>query len=246
MIDFHSHLDLYPEALKILPKVVQKNIFTLVVTTSPRAWQATSRVFSGFENIKIALGLHPEIIEQKKAEKELLITLIKDAQFLGEIGLDGSWKLKNSLKLQETLLQDIFEECERQGGRIKSLHSKCATGRVLDIIEKHPSSGINVLHWFSGTLKELDRAIELGCWFSLGPAMLNSKSWEGIAKKIPLSRVLTETDGPFVQYASKTVMPWDVDIVENGLADVWGIKIDKIQKQLRDNLQKLLPKRHFN
>lgn len=65
MIDFHCHLDLYPDALKLLPIVSARNLFTLVVTTSPKAWLATSNVFAGYENIKVALGLHPEIAEQK-------------------------------------------------------------------------------------------------------------------------------------------------------------------------------------
>ena len=63
MIDFHCHLDLYPDALKLLPETARRNEFTLVVTTSPRAWLATSRVFAGYDNIKVALGMHPEIIQ---------------------------------------------------------------------------------------------------------------------------------------------------------------------------------------
>ena len=62
MIDFHCHLDLYENSIKMLPVVADKNIFTLVVTTSPRAWQLTSQLFVGYENIHVAIGLHPEIV----------------------------------------------------------------------------------------------------------------------------------------------------------------------------------------
>ena len=86
MIDFHCHLDLYPDARKLLTKVADRNHFTLVVTTSPRAWQATSRVFAGHENIKVALGMHPEIVEEKVAERAMLISCIAKADFIGEVG----------------------------------------------------------------------------------------------------------------------------------------------------------------
>ena len=90
MIDFHSHLDLYPNALSLLPRVARQNVFTLVVSTSPRAWLATSKVFAGYPNIKVALGLHPEIAVSKASEQDLLVSLVGQAEFIGEIGLDGS------------------------------------------------------------------------------------------------------------------------------------------------------------
>jgi TatD DNase family protein len=65
MIDFHTHLDLYPNALEIFPRVNSENCFTLAVTTSPHAWLASKKIFSGYDNIKVALGLHPEIVTEK-------------------------------------------------------------------------------------------------------------------------------------------------------------------------------------
>jgi len=63
MIDMHTHLDLYPDALKIIDKVNKINIFTLAVTTSPKAWLVTSKVFENYKNIYVSVGLHPEIVE---------------------------------------------------------------------------------------------------------------------------------------------------------------------------------------
>ena len=54
MIDMHTHLDLYPDALKIIDKVNKINIFTLAVTTSPKAWLATSKVFEKYKNIYVS------------------------------------------------------------------------------------------------------------------------------------------------------------------------------------------------
>ena len=129
MIDFHCHLDLYPDALNLLPIVAERNLFTLVVTTSPRAWQATSRVFAGYDNIKVALGLHPEIVEKKASERSLLVSCISKTKFVGEIGLDGSRIYQETMPLQEAIFIEALEECERCGGKVLSIHSRNAASR---------------------------------------------------------------------------------------------------------------------
>lgn len=240
MIDFHSHLDLYPDALTLLPTVAARNIFTLVVTTSPRAWQATSRVFGGYDNIKVAVGLHPEIVHIKASERALLISSISKAQFVGEVGLDGSLRFQESLSLQKSIFANVLAECERQGGRVLSIHSRNAATRVLDLIEQHSRVGTPVLHWFSGTVQEARRAVALGCWFSVGPAMLTGAKGRAILGALPMDRVLPETDGPFATHRSAPLMPWEaIDIVDK-LAPLWGTSKQDTCLQMKCNLSALL------
>lgn len=123
MIDFHCHLDLYQNSKEMLSVVSKNNIFTLVVTTSPRAWQMTSQIFSGYENIKVAIGMHPEIISSKFNERSLLLSSIPKTRFVGEVGIDGSDKYKDTLSLQESIFTDILIKCQ-SGGKILSIHSR--------------------------------------------------------------------------------------------------------------------------
>ena len=241
-MDLHCHLDLYPDALKLLPEVSRRNEFTLVVTTSPRAWIGTSRVFAGYENIKVALGLHPEIVERKSAEQELLISSVVQARFVGEIGLDGSPRFKSSLSLQEDIFEGVVAECERQGGRVMSLHSRGAVSRVLDILEKHPFAGWPILHWFSGTPRELQRAISIGCWFSVGPSMLAGAKGRELLSKMPFDRVLPETDGPFATAEGVPLMPWDALDIVPVFARLLGVSNQDVSSQLKLNLKQLLTK----
>lgn len=243
MIDLHCHLDLYPDALNLLPEVGRKNLFTLVVTTSPRAWQATSRVFAGYDNIKVGLGLHPEIAERKANERLLLVSLIKQAKFVGEIGLDGSPRFRSSLSLQESILSDVFAECEQQGGRIMSLHSRGAVSKVLDLLEKYPRAGKPILHWFSGNTKELCRAIELGCWFSVGPAMLTNAKGCDLLRGMPINSVLPETDGPFATLASVPLMPWEAINIVCVLEKLWSLSSHEVTLQMQKNLATLLDRK---
>lgn len=240
MIDLHCHLDLYPDALKLLPEVAKRNIFTLAVTTSPRAWQATTRVFAGYDNIKVGLGLHPEIAERKANERELLVSSVAQVKFVGEIGLDGSPRFRSSLLLQESILSDVLAECEQQGGRIMSLHSRGAASRVLDILEKYPLAGKPILHWFSGTSKELRRAVELGCWFSVGPAMLAGAKGRELLCEMPIEKLLPETDGPFATRGSALLMPWEAFDIARELEQLWSQSSDEVRAQMEINLATLL------
>ena len=240
MIDFHCHLDLYPDALKLLPKVSERNLFTLVVTTSPRAWEATSHVFAGYENIKVALGLHPEIVEMKASERELLVTGIAQARFVGEVGLDGSAHQQDTKALQESILRDVLSECDRVGGRILSIHSRNATSRVLNLLEKHCHVSIPVMHWFSGTVQEVRRAVAMGCWFSVGPAMLRGAKGRAILYEVPPDRLLPETDGPFTTNSSSPLMPWEAMNIAGVVASTWGTSQEEVFLQIKQNLTNLL------
>lgn len=240
MIDFHCHLDLYPDAQKLVAQVGEKNQFTLVVTTSPRAWQATSRVFAGHDNIKVALGMHPEIVHRKDTERQLLISCIAHASFIGEVGLDGSIQYRDTRCLQESILKDVFLECELCGGRILSIHSRNAAGRVLEQIEENCKYSTPVLHWFSGTIEETRRAVKMGCWFSVGPAMLKGAKGRRILQELPIDRVLPETDGPFVKSGSAPLMPWEAITISEPAAVIWNMTQINVREQFKHNLAKLL------
>jgi len=189
--------------------------------------------------VRAALGLHPEIVEKFHYEVDALCDLIPETRYVGEIGLDGSPEHAASFDLQKSVLDKILFACEANGGRIITLHSRGAASEVLDKLDKYREAGVPILHWFSGSLKELEKAIRLGCWFSVGPAMLNSKRGMELAANMPQDRILTETDGPFTQQKGKPYMPWDVAIAVEKLGLIWGIDTQKAQSQIRSNLQRL-------
>jgi len=240
MIDMHCHLDLYPNALDILERTNQDNIFTLAVTTSPRAWLATTEVFKNYSNIYVSLGMHPEIIESKSNEIDLLMGNIKKTNFIGEVGIDGSSRYSKTFALQKEVFENVLKESEKQKGKIISIHSRKAVKTVLDSIEKYPRCGKAVLHWFSGTQKELERAISLDCWFSVNPKMLKSKKGLSLIKKIPKNRLFPETDGPFVSIDNNFLYPWDAISISNELAFLWECYENEVLLQMKQNLKKLI------
>ena len=240
MIDFHCHLDLYPEPHEVARKCQERDIFVLSVTTTPSAWRGTQLLGESRDNIHTALGLHPQLAAERRSELGLFETYLPETRFVGEIGLDGAPEHGDTWNKQVEVFEHILRICQSAGGKILSIHSRRAASAVLDRLEQFRGAGTAVLHWFSGTVRELNRAEKLGCWFSVGPAMLRSKNGSALAARLPRERVVTETDGPFAQWEGRSLLPWDVGFAVPLLADVWDLGAGETEELIRENLVGLL------
>lgn len=240
MIDAHCHLDLYPNPAQVIQEINRQELYVIAVTTTPKAFEGNLRFIGTSKRIRVAVGLHPELVKDRAHEIDLLCSLIPRTKYVGEVGLDGGSAHKASFGLQREIFRKILFTCSKEGGKIISVHSRSAATAVLDEIEVNPGLGRPILHWFSGTEKELDRAIELGCWFSVGPAMLASKRGALLASRMPITRILTETDGPFGIIDKKPPMPWDVKKSIYHLATISNNAPDEIEQQINNNLRELI------
>jgi TatD DNase family protein len=238
IIDMHCHIDLYDNPQKIIRDCNNYNIYVLSVTTTPKAWEVTNKICNTNNKIKTALGFHPQIVSQRHKEIDLFDELLPKVKYVGEIGLDGSYELKESFDKQLLIFRRILESIKKIGGKIMSIHSRNATRSVLEEL-KH-SEGIPILHWFSGNRIELDKAIQQGCWFSVGLPMIFSKKGRMIISSIPKERLLTETDAPFNKYNNNILMPWDVELIFPELSHIWNISIEESIEIVSSNFRNLL------
>ena len=92
----------------------------------------------------------------------------------------------------------------------------------MDILQNSQkrNNNIYILHWFTGTMGELKRAVEMGCYFSINPRMFKTKSGIEIIKKIPIECVLLESDAPFtmpLKHSSelKKVLNREIETISN-------------------------------
>jgi TatD DNase family protein len=240
MIDFHCHLDLFRHPGAVLQGIERYKMSVLSVTTTPSAWQGTSRLGEGSSRIRTALGLHPQLARERRNELAVFDRYLSETRFVGEIGLDGSPEFKASWADQEHVLKHVLQSCHRAGGKILSVHSRRAAGAVLDILERHRSSGVPIMHWFSGTQKELSRANSLDCWFSVGPTMLSGAKGRALVAQMPIDRVLLETDGPFAQRSGAPLKPWDIELAYTRLASVWQVEIADARLRVDQNERAVL------
>lgn len=240
MMDFHCHLDLYPNALSLLPEVNNRNAFTLAVTTSPKAWQVTSKLFEKYPHIAVGVGFHPELIADRLIEMPLMLKTIKKEKYIGEIGVDGTTRNSSSINVQLKAFSDIVRECGVSRVNVMSIHSRAAVDKVLDVLEKRHENALPILHWFTGTDRELHRALDLGCWFSVNATMLKHSKGVSLVTQIPLERVLPETDGPFTETYGKLAMPWDAIKICKMLSVLHNKTKNEIETVLRNSAEMIV------
>ncbi|WP_133011382.1 Qat anti-phage system TatD family nuclease QatD [Marinomonas flavescens] len=240
MMDLHCHIDLYPDPQAVIDECIQNRLYVLSVTTTPKAWHGTYALTSKLPRFNTSLGLHPQLAHQRLHELPLFDSLVSETRFIGEIGLDGTKNHAPYMESQLEAFQHILKKCQEYDNKIMTIHTLSAVTSVLDELEKHPGAGVPILHWFLGTKKELTRAISLGCYFSIGPAMTVSKRGKKVIEWIPRDRILIETDGPFAALEGVSLKPIDSYRVCDYLAGQWQTDLDYLFSVLKTNLRNVL------
>lgn len=242
LVDFHCHLDLYPDHAAAVERCERDGVFTLAVTTTPRAWPRNHQLASATRHVRAALGLHPQLVADRAHEIGLWEELLPRTRYVGEVGLDAGPRFYKSFEAQKEVFARVLTLCAAAGNKIVTTHSVRATKAVLDMIEQYlpPPRGRVVLHWFTGTAAEAKRAVDLGCYFSVNAEMLANEKRAAITKALPLDRVLTETDGPFTQIDARPAVPSDVWVAVQGLARLHGTSPADIATAVTRNLKSLL------
>jgi TatD DNase family protein len=240
LIDFHCHLDLFDDPERIAAQCEEAGVYVLSVTTTPKAWRKTATLGKNRRYIGTALGLHPQLAHERFQELPLLEALLDETRYVGEVGLDGSTSHRADAEIQFKVFERVLAAAQSRGGRIFTIHSRGAAEAVLSLLRRHKCGCTAVLHWFSGTHNELQAADALGCWFSVGPAMLRSEKGRQLVSRMPRERVLTETDGPFAQLGKRPLTPLDVRLAIIQLATLWAVSERDVEMQLNSNLRELL------
>ncbi|WP_370208886.1 Qat anti-phage system TatD family nuclease QatD [Pararhodobacter marinus] len=241
-VDFHTHLDLYPDLARAIAACDRKRVATLAVTTTPKAFERNVELSADSDFVRVGLGLHPQLVADRHLELDLFEKLLPRTRYVGEVGLDRGPAHYRSFELQQSVFGKILRACAQQGDKILSLHSVRATKPVLDMLDEHlpPDRAGVVLHWFTGSKADVRRAVDRGCYFSVNEGMLASDTGMRVMREIPIDRVLTETDGPFVARGDKPVDPGDVGFTVEVIASTIGLSAEATRMQILLNLKRLL------
>lgn len=241
-IDFHCHLDLYKDHAALIEECDRERVATLAVTTTPKAWRRNRELAECSTHVRVALGLHPQLVAEREAEMSLLEQLLSEARYVGEIGLDAGPRFYRSFSAQERVFERILRACAEQGGKVLTVHSVRAVGKVLGHLETAlpPDRAKVVLHWFTGTVAEARRAVALGCYFSINSEMLRSPKHRQLVARLPPERLLTETDGPFIEANGRPLRPRDVAATVEELADLRQENPEAMAGMLVANLRALV------
>lgn len=198
IIDTHTHLDdeQYSEDLEqVYERAHKENVHAFIIPgADPKDYSRAKKIAHSHKNTFLASAVHPYHIDdfcaksvEENAKDDLCVAI-------GECGLDY-FRSKEQKKEQAKCFVEQIDIANRLDLPL-IVHSRDANADTFEILRSHPSRG--VLHCFNAS--ELLLGLEDDFYFGIGGVLTfkNAKELPQILKKIPLERILIETDAPYL------------------------------------------------
>ena len=242
LIDAHFHLDLHPKPAELAANMQSRGIKAIAVTNAPSVFHYTYQLSQKYDAILPAVGLHPELALERREELPVLRDWLRKTRFVGEVGLDYVTKDQRNRNVQRSVFQSILSACAEFGDKIVTVHSRRSSSDVIAAIgDNYP--GRIILHWYSGSVRDLEKAIEYGFYFSVNYAMLESRRGCDLIRRVPYERILIETDGPFVNVGSAPATSLHLPEILRSLANLMGEEKTSTAERIARNFSALLSDR---
>lgn len=246
VFDMHCHLDFDPDPAAAASSAQACGLGAFSATVEPQAFEPAAAAFEGHAGVCAGLGLHPwwvEVGPRGEEQLEIFERLAPNARLIGEVGLDFGLRHVQLAEAQLAAFERIAAACEG-GGKVLSIHAVRSASQVLDVLERHglTQSCACILHWFSGSSDELQRAARLGCFFSVNPRMLETKRGRAYIRSIPKDRLLLETDLPEdagMSYDAPAVVE-QLGLMAAGMAELRDIPADELGAGIAETSRRLL------
>jgi len=142
------------------------------------------------------IGTHPENIDD---DLELITELISKNQQLisgiGEIGLDPTYTKSSEDTKRQILFFETFLSLAEKFQKPISIHSRKSLDDIFSIMTSYNTKHA-LLHWFDGSKKQLQKAMDMDYYVSYGPVMIYAGDKQTLLSKTIETKILVETDGP--------------------------------------------------
>ncbi len=254
-IDAHCHLtgDEFEEnggVEAVVQKAEANGVLRIVCSgfdlTSSQKAAALSEQFA---NVYFCAGFHPsELFKYKEGDLDEIARLCNHEKCVavGEIGLDYHFDDNPPKEMQRELFERQLLLADKAGLPVV-LHSRDAAKETLEILQKN--AGLlrrgGLMHCYSYSPEMTEDFERLGLCFSFGgPCTFKNakKVWDSV-ERIPAHRILSETDCPYLTPAPFRGVfpnePKNVRFVVERLAELKGVCVEELQKQIQTNTEKL-------
>ena len=256
LVDSHCHLNFHrydQDRAEVLRRAFKAGVKRIIIPAidleSGRQALALSATETG---IYAAVGIHPNSssnfddsyigeLRQMAGDPKVLA--------VGEIGLDYHWD--KSPKPQQWRAFEAQLALASQLELPVIIHNRAASDDVIAILENWAPTAperlrgrMGVLHSFSASFEIAQRALELGFYLGItGPITFRqADALRTVARRIPVGRLLIETDGPFLapqQRRGKRNEPAYVRFINDKLAELHGLPPEEMARQTTSNVERL-------
>ena len=196
-----------------------------------------------YANMYAAIGIHPhEASSASKDYPDRMRELLEyeKAVAIGEIGLDYHYDF-SPRQVQIDLLKSQLELANSLDLPV-IIHDREAHGDMYSILREYKPKG--VIHCFSGSVELMNEALNIGMYIGLGGAVTfkNSKTPKEIALKVPIERLLLETDAPYmapVPFRGKRCTSLMINQTAREIAEIRQMEVEELISVTNANARKL-------
>ena len=248
-VDSHCHLD-FPELAARLPELldamaVARVTHALCISVNLPDWPGVHRLATAQPNLYATAGVHPDYEDTPEPSVADLVALAARPKVvaMGETGLDY-YRLSGDLEWQRARFRRHIRAA-REAARPLVIHTRSAADHTLAIMrdERADEAG-GVMHCFTETWDVAQAALDLGFHISFSGIVTfrNATALKDVATRVPLERMLIETDSPYlapVPHRGKTNEPSFVPHVAVEIARLRGVPVEAIAAATSANFFRL-------
>lgn len=248
-IDSHCHIN-FPELADNLDEVLatmraNQVSDALCVSVDLEKFPQILALAEQHDNIYASVGVHPDYELEAEPTQEELVRLAKHPKVIaiGETGLDY-FRLTGDLEWQRKRFRTHIRAAV-ESGKPLIIHTRSAAADTLRLMQEENADKIGgVMHCFTESLEVALAAIEMNFYISFSGIVTFKKAFElkEVATKIPLERMLIETDSPYlapVPFRGKLNQPGYVKHVAEEIAKLRGISVEEVGLATSANFNKL-------
>ena len=251
LIDSHCHVD-FPELAENLPVVLEQMRQNgvggaICIGVTLEEFPRIRALIEADPRIVATVGLHPETTEGREATLDELIELAQAPEVvaIGETGLDYYWH-KDKPEWQRDRFRTHIRAA-RAIGKPLVIHNRDATQDVLRLMVEERAGDVGgVMHCFTESWDIAQAVLDLGFHISISGIVTfkNATQMKAVAQRVPLDRLLVETDAPYlspVPYRGKLNQPGYVKYVAEEIARLRGVPFEALARATTENCFRLFP-----
>lgn len=194
--------------------------------------------------VHAAIGIHPWAVNGLTEDElqQTLALISKQGQnkaliAVGEIGLDFKY-----VKMWDRQME-VFDSMMHLAEKLDLpaiIHSRGTTAQIVDMLPSYKVKKV-LLHWFSNPISALSKAVEMGCYITEGAPTVYSNGIRDVVRRVPLTNLLTETDGPVrffkPPFNGKRTTPAFIPEVVKAIAEIKNTGATEVARQITDNFE---------
>jgi TatD DNase family protein len=253
LVDSHCHLDrldfdkLDGDIHSVVEQAMQRGVSHLMcISVHLKQFPHMLEAIKPFDNVFASCGVHP-LNQEELYDYDELLTLAADERVVavGETGLDYFYAPESQAIQKVSFAQHI--DVANALNKPLVIHTRGAQQDTLDIMKAHNAEKAGgVFHCFTEEWDMAKKGIDMGLYISISGIVTfkNAENVRDVVKKMPLDRLLIETDSPYlapVPHRGQQNQPAYVREVAEFVADLKGISVEALGEQTTENFFKLFP-----